>query len=268
MVQLKINQSVGIGGVNNANDVKALQAVLNSLLALIKPTTCLAVDGRLAAVPANSKTVAAIKRFQSQVLNMVRPDGRADVNGRTHRKINEKLISRPNRPSTPVFTTTLPWMKTARDELGQTEVRGARANARILEYFTASSFWGSDDSGGANAWCGSFVAWVMKKNGYTPVRDAFRAKEWKAFGKEIATPVHGAIAIKSRSGGGHVAFVVGKSSDGKALYMLGGNQSDSVNIARYDKSVWEKFVVPNDFDETTATLPIYSKSAASAGSET
>ena len=100
------------------------------------------------------------------------------------------------------------------------------------------------------------------------VRDAFRAKEWKAFGKEIATPVHGAIAIKSRSGGGHVAFVVGKSSDGKALYMLGGNQSDSVNIARYDKSVWEKFVVPNDFDETTATLPIYSKSAASAGSET
>jgi poly(3-hydroxyalkanoate) synthetase len=31
--------------------------------------------------------------------------------------------------------------------------------------------------------------------------------------------------VKSRlSGGGHVAFVVGKSSDDKYLYMLGGKQ--------------------------------------------
>jgi hypothetical protein len=44
-------------------------------------------------MPESSKTVAAIKLFQSKVLNMLRPDGKIDANGRTHRKINEKLIA-------------------------------------------------------------------------------------------------------------------------------------------------------------------------------
>ncbi|MBH0059473.1 hypothetical protein I6F65_21310, partial [Pseudoalteromonas sp. SWXJZ94C] len=48
---------------------------------------------RLGSRPENSKTVAAIKLFQSKVVNMVRPDGKIDPNGRTHRKINEKLAS-------------------------------------------------------------------------------------------------------------------------------------------------------------------------------
>jgi lysozyme len=45
-------------------------------------------------MPESSKTVSAIKLFQRKVLNMVRPDGKIDANGRTHRKINEKLADR------------------------------------------------------------------------------------------------------------------------------------------------------------------------------
>ncbi|KPZ55500.1 hypothetical protein AN391_02547 [Pseudoalteromonas sp. P1-13-1a] len=93
MPAMKLIQSVGIGGANKPGDVKAVQTALNSLLSLIAPTRKLTVDGRLGSRPENSKTVAAIKLFQSKVVNMVRPDGKIDPNGRTHRKINEKLAS-------------------------------------------------------------------------------------------------------------------------------------------------------------------------------
>lgn len=160
-----------------------------------------------------------------------------------------------------------PWMQTAEGELGQSEVPGSRANPRILEYFGSSNFWGTDDSGGENAWCASFIAWVMEQHGYTPPSAAFRAKSWKNFGQTISQPVYGAIGVKSRTGGGHVAFVAGQSSDGSKLYMLGGNQSDEVNISEYPRSVWETFVVPTHYDASTDSLPVYSGLSVAAGSE-
>lgn len=96
MSAIKITQSVGLDGTNNANDVKTVQTTLNKLLALIPPTKTLTVDGRLGSRPENSKTVAAIKLFQSKVVGILRPDGKIDVNGRTIRKINEKLLSATN----------------------------------------------------------------------------------------------------------------------------------------------------------------------------
>ena len=76
-------------------------------------------------------------------------------------------------------------MKTAMGEIGVSEEKGKdKANKRILEYFKANKFWGKDDSGGENAWCGSFVAWLMKENNITPVEKAFRAKK-KSFPRLI-----------------------------------------------------------------------------------
>ncbi|RCU50589.1 TIGR02594 family protein [Corallincola holothuriorum] len=158
-------------------------------------------------------------------------------------------------------------MKTAYQELGQSEVAGPKANPKIIQYFSAAKFWGTDDSGGKNAWCASFVAWVMQKHGYTPVKNAFRAKSWKDFGKTINAPVQGAIAIKSRAGGGHVGFVVGQSATGNNLFILGGNQGNKVSIARYPASVWETFVVPATFDESSGLLPIYTSPAVAASTE-
>ena len=165
------------------------------------------------------------------------------------------------------YGNNAPWMLTAEHELGQREVSGSRANPRILEYFKSSKFWGTDDSTGENAWCASFTAWVMEQHGYKPPRNAFRAKSWADFGVKIDQPTYGAIGIKSRRGGGHVAFVVGKSADGKYLYMLGGNQDDEVNISEYDRSVWETFVLPKDYDNSNDWLPIYNKDAATGGRE-
>jgi uncharacterized protein (TIGR02594 family) len=160
------------------------------------------------------------------------------------------------------------WMKTAFGEIGVKEVAGkTRANPRILEYFEAGKYWGKDDSGAKNAWCGCFAAWVLKQNGYTPVKKAYRAKEWKNFGKTIAKPLYGALGVKSRKGGGHVSFVVGQNKKGDKLYMLGGNQDDKVQVSEYDLDVWEAFVVPSTFDTTKGSLPVYKDQAAAAGKE-
>ena len=93
MAVIRITQTVGLGGTNNLNDVKTVQTTLNKLLKLIPPTQALVVDGRLNPRPENSKTIAAIKLFQSKAINMVRPDGKINPNDATFRKINEKLAS-------------------------------------------------------------------------------------------------------------------------------------------------------------------------------
>ncbi|MCG8518674.1 MAG: TIGR02594 family protein [Pseudomonadales bacterium] len=161
-----------------------------------------------------------------------------------------------------------PWMRHAFGELGEKEIPGTKANPRILSYFKSSRFWGTDDSGGQNAWCASFVSWVMEQSNYESPKAAFRARSWSSFGRKLGQPVFGAIAVKSRRGGGHVAFVVGQSEDGKYLFMLGGNQQDEVNITRYPRNVWTSFLLPSDYDSSADALPVYRGGAKIAGSET
>jgi len=264
MNQLKITASVGIKGINKPDDIKEVQKALNQIITSIHPTKKLLVDGSLGLKPEVSKTVAAIKVFQQKVVKLTNADGRIDLNGKSHRAFNLEL-----KVVLPMGNAgnKVPWMITALKEAGQAEVAGKKANPRILEYFKASKFWGTDDSGASNAWCASFVAWVMKENGHAAVENAFRAKAWSSFGKKLNEPVYGAIGIKTRRGGGHVAFVVGQSSDGKHLFMLGGNQSDMVQIKKYPLSVWNSFVVPDNFKTDDINLPVYSKPATTAGRE-
>ena len=47
-------------------------------------------------------------------------------------------------------------------------------------------------------------------------------------------PIAGAVLVFSRGSGGHVGFAMGQ--DDTHLYVLGGNQSDAVTIARIAKS--------------------------------
>ena len=47
-------------------------------------------------------------------------------------------------------------------------------------------------------------------------------------------PVIGAVLIFERGSGGHVGFAIGQ--DDTAFYVLGGNQSDAVTVARVAKS--------------------------------
>jgi uncharacterized protein (TIGR02594 family) len=164
------------------------------------------------------------------------------------------------------YPKVAPWMKTAMNEIGQKEIPGPKNNLRVMEYHKAAGSFSKGDSEGGDAWCAGFVSWVMKQHGYTPPNYAMRALSWKNFGKS-AKPTFGAIGIKERGGGGHVAFVAGRTRDGKSLYVLGGNQNDAVNILRYRRSVWEKFVVPSDYNAKYDILPVYNNNVGAAGKE-
>lgn len=165
-----------------------------------------------------------------------------------------------NQTSAAIENMNVPeWIKTAMKEVGILEVPGPEHNERIMEYHKVSGGFSTDEV----PWCGSFVNWVMIKNKIDTVKIPARAKSWLDFGKQ-SCPIVGSIAVKSRSGGGHVCFVVGRNIMGD-LYCLGGNQSNGVNIRLYPRDVFIDFRVPKEMK--IEELPYYALKSEKAGSE-
>lgn len=133
--------------------------------------------------------------------------------------------------------TELDWIRTARELVGTKEVKGSRHNRTIAMMLSYLGAWWSDDE---TAWCGVLTAYCLKKNGVAIPKHWYRALDYKNYGNALARPAYGCIAIKSRKGGGHVTFVVGKTVDGR-LVCLGGNQNDMVNYAVYSASSFNEF---------------------------
>ena len=59
------------------------------------------------------------------------------------------------------------------------------------------------------------------------------ARNWLLFGR-YTQPITGAVLVFERGSGGHVGFAIGQ--DDTNFFVLGGNQSDAVTIARISKS--------------------------------
>ena len=111
--------------------------------------------------------------------------------------------------------TILAW----RDELNQ-------AGVKIFGY--------SDDS---VPWCGLFAAIVCyrrQKRAYEVPAEPLWARNWTSYGVKSPEPALGDVLVFQRGGGGHVGFYV--AEDETAYHVLGGNQSDSVTIARVAKA--------------------------------
>jgi len=143
------------------------------------------------------------------------------------------------------------WIRAAVGEIGVKEIKGPKHNKRIIEYMNATKWgkWVRDDE---TAWCAGFVGWAMVEAGYIDdIPDySLGAKSWLRFGVSAHKPVFGAIAVKSRKGGGHVGFVVGANPSRGTLYILGGNQSDAVCVKEYPEHVWLDFRIPEDYTPT------------------
>jgi len=84
-------------------------------------------------------------------------------------------------------------------------------------------------------WCGTFLAAVYKEMGLLSKvpKDFYRARSWEKAGTPLTKPAYGCIVTFTREGGGHVGLVVGKTKSG-LLKVLGGNQSNAVNIQDFD----------------------------------
>lgn len=126
----------------------------------------------------------------------------------------------------------LPWIAEARKYIGQKEIKGAKHNPWIVGIWSAvGAGWFMDDE---TPWCAGFVAFCLKNTGFKILGPATvaRALAWADYGVKLNSPAYGAIAVKTRSGGGHVGFVVGKDQFGNIM-LLGGNQGDSVKISPF-----------------------------------
>lgn len=83
-------------------------------------------------------------------------------------------------------------------------------------------------------WCGLFLAVVTKRAGYKIVGDPLWALNWSDFGIQSDTPSFGDVLTFTRPGGGHVGLYVGE--DDSCFHVLGGNESDQVEICRILKT--------------------------------
>jgi hypothetical protein len=82
-----IMQSVGVGGINNQSDVSIIQRLLNRHVAALG-LPALTTEGEI-----GPKTIAAIKLFQTVILGVSNPNGRADPGGRTITALNAPPIN-------------------------------------------------------------------------------------------------------------------------------------------------------------------------------
>lgn len=138
--------------------------------------------------------------------------------------------------------TLTPWLVVARKELGVKERQGSDDNPRIVEYHSVTTLRATDDE---VPWCASFVGWCLAQAGYNHTRSA-AARSYLTYGLKTDIGI-GNIAVLTRTGGGHVAFVVGW--DGAYVWLLGGNQSDAVTMARYARERVIDYRMPTDDDK-------------------
>ncbi len=128
----------------------------------------------------------------------------------------------------------LPWITEAKTELGRNE---ARDRSWLMDWLRRDGRSLGDP--GKNPWCGDFVETCISMGlpdepllgalGTNP----YWARNWLLFGLETK-PVPGAVLIFKRGSGGHVGFALGQ--DDTHFFVLGGNQSDAVTIARIARS--------------------------------
>ena len=124
-------------------------------------------------------------------------------------------------------------------QYGVYEFKGAENNPVIIEWAKEVDDRDDDWLGGwydkdSIPWCGLFVGICAKRAGFPFNQKLLSALEWANWGSPVDVPMLGDVLIFKRTGGGHVGFYVGE--DDECFHVLGGNQSDSVNITRIRKN--------------------------------
>lgn len=144
-----------------------------------------------------------------------------------------------------------PWMEIAWQEYNTYKNYSHKESPlkeRISEYFK-NTVWKTGTYN--DNWCAAFVTWCLNKgrinytapSGYGEVRARAFGKfglasdhYWEN-GKVADRYGYGAIAqVKWVLGGEHVAFIIGKTTDGR-IALLGGNQSKVVNEVKVGRSI-------------------------------
>lgn len=149
--------------------------------------------------------------------------------------------------------TELPWLAKARKYIGLKEDKSKTTHNPQLVYMLyvmgkhnneAKAWWRDDET----PWCGLFAGFVLGQTGRFVVKQWYRAREWESDEMtKLDRPAYGCIVTFTRSGGGHVGFVVGKDQKGNIM-VLGGNQGDAVNIKPFSVGRVTGYYWPSSFE--------------------
>lgn len=211
------------------DDVRALQG------ALAAAGHELVADGVFGVV-----TQEAVRRFQAA--------HRLAIDGVVGRQTAAALDAGETRAAAPALRSAIvdaPWLSVARALTGAKEIPGALSNPLILSWRDAIveafpdlapnvRWYVNDDT----PWCGLFAAYCLVRGGpFKPPLAPLLVANWRdgwRDGVRLAEPSPGAIMIKPRAGGNHIYFY--EAEDAEFYFGRGGNQSNSVNVARFRKS--------------------------------
>lgn len=144
------------------------------------------------------------------------------------------------------------WVKEARKHIGLAEIKGPQHNPEIVQMWKDIKRGGIKDD--ETPWCSAFVGSMLERVGIKSSRFE-SARSYLEWGVKLDKPVPGCIVVFTRQGGGHVGFAVGKTASGDLL-ILGGNQSDAVNIKAFPVSRVSGYRWPAGVDIPSEELPV------------
>lgn len=172
-------------------------------------------------------TASALERFQRA--HALPVTGQADATTVTRLRSTSPVLE----PARDLYSR-YPWMALALRKKG---LREGRDNAELRKFLKSDGKTLGDPA--KLPWCGDFVETciaVSLPREPLPV-NPYLARNWQKFGQH-SEPGFGTVLVfwrtsKTKSTNGHVGFYVGE--DDAHFYVLGGNQSNSVSIAKLDK---------------------------------
>lgn len=124
------------------------------------------------------------------------------------------------------------WLIEARKLVGLREIKGAQHAPEIVQMWRDIKRGGIKDD--ETPWCAAFVGAMLERAGIRSSRFE-SARSYLDWGHLLALPVVGCVVVFTREGGGHVGFCIGRDKAGNLL-VLGGNQSDAVNVKAFPVS--------------------------------
>ncbi len=147
-------------------------------------------------------------------------------------------VPAPKTPPPPL------WLSVSLAHLGLKEGAGTADNRELVADIRSVA---PDYQHDATPWCAGWVSFCLSKAGEKPSTLPLWALSYSDTKGQpfvrLAGPALGAIAVKTRNGGGHVTFVAGRTRGG-ALACCGGNQNDEVNVSPYRQDVFVGFYWP------------------------
>lgn len=181
-----------------------------------------------------------------------------------------KLLSAPILGAQPPSPAPL-WLSISLAHVGLHEGPGSQDNAELIADIRTVA---PDYQHDATPWCAGWVSFCLAKAGEKPSSLPLWALSYSDVKNQpvvkLLGPALGAIAVKTRNGGGHVTFVAGRTAGG-ALACCGGNQNDQVSVAPYAPSAFVGFFwpkgqpIPQEIGITT--LPLVSNTGHPITSE-